>query len=453
MATVAELREQAAKLFHDAQLAAKAGEFERFEQLSAEFEERNAQYEKMQTTDARLKEMSDKWNAPTNQIPITSVEAADHKLNVEERGARTDANFKPRGWAVDVETRKPLPPAVQPPWVREHMGANLKEEARFYEATYEKWMRTNSHNDFFNRIASNDEKRAMNEGTDGSGGFFVPEDFRTTLIHDPGAPGGVIRPKCTVLTTSLKDGYMPSVQTVTWAAIAEEAAYGDNTPTVGQVSFNVKKSGGQVLISAELLEDSAFPLPGVISQIFGEARGRYEDQKIIAGDGTTEPEGLRTALGASQESIFANATSIVAADVIAAYWALPAQFRDGGTWYLTSSLMQQIMSIGATAAGIHFGGGSDNVDMAASPGRVLLGQPVVLFDGTGWDDAVAIAANEQLGCFGNFRNYYLIDRIGMSLRRDDSINVKTDQIWFGARMRFDGRVGLLNAFRILQAHS
>jgi len=82
-----------------------------------------------------------------------------------------------------------------------------------------------------------------------------------------------------------------------------------------------------------------------------------------------------------------------------------------------------------------------------------LGLPVVLFDGTGWDDSVAIAASEQSGCIGNFRNYYLIDRIGMSLRRDDSINVKTDQIWFGARMRFDGRVGLLNAFRMMQAHA
>jgi HK97 family phage major capsid protein len=66
---------------------------------------------------------------------------------------------------------------------------------------------------------------------------------------------------------------------------------------------------------------------------------------------------------------------------------------------------------------------------------------------------MAIAALEVGGCFGNFRNYYLVNRVGMSVNRDDSINVKTDQVWFGARVRFDGRVGLLNAFRLGQAHS
>jgi HK97 family phage major capsid protein len=150
-------------------------------------------------------------------------------------------------------------------------------------------------------------------------------------------------------------------------------------------------------------------------------------------------------------SLFAANNAVVAADMIKAYWTLPAQFRDGATWYTGSSFMMQVESIGATAAGIHFGGGADQVDLSVAPGRMLLGAPIVLFDGTGWDDASTIAQDELYGVFGNFKNYYLIDRIGMSLRRDDSINVKTDQVWFGARARFDGRVGLLNAFRLFGA--
>jgi HK97 family phage major capsid protein len=436
------------------QIALKEGELERYEQLETDFESRNKTLKSLRAAEERNKQMKRDYESGTNIVPTTEPEVRDNELNREERGARTHAAYKPRGWAVDTDTHKPLPPAVQPAWVREHMGSALKEEERFYIETYEKWMRHRSHNDFFNRLASDDEKRAMNEGTDGAGGFFVPEDFRTTLIHDPGAPGGQIRPKCTVYTTSLKDGYMPSIQSVTWAAIAEEAAYGDNTPTTGQVSFNVKKSGGQVLYSAELLEDAAFGLPAITAQIFNEARGRFEDQKIIAGDGTNEPEGLRTALDVSADTystLFASTTAVVAVDMIKVYWSLPAQFRDGGTWYTSSTFMQQLMSIGATAAGIHFGGGADNVDLTVTPMGQLMGAPIVLFDGTGWDDATAIAQDELFGVFGNFRNYYLIDRIGMSLRRDDSINVKTDQVWFGARARFDGRVGLLNAFRLFGA--
>ena len=53
-------------------------------------------------------------------------------------------------------------------------------------------------------------------------------------------------------------------------------------------------------IKPELLEDAATNLPSLLALVFNEARGRFEDQKIITGSGAGEPEGLRTALGASQ---------------------------------------------------------------------------------------------------------------------------------------------------------
>ncbi len=450
MPTLLEQREALATLQTTMNEKLKVGETEGLEDLVTDIEKRSAEYKAAEAIENRAKALQGAYSAPSNQLPVTSVEAADHKLNVEERGARTDPDFKPRGWVHDIETRSALPAACQPPWIRDHMGANLKEEAEAYKAVYEKWMRTRRDQDFW-RTADAREIRTLNEGTDTAGGFFVPEDFRQVLIHDPGFPGGTLRPNCTVLTTSLKDGYMPTVGSVTWAAIAEEVAYGDTNPAVGQVSFNVNKSGGSTTLSAELLEDSAFPLPSILQQIFGESKGRYEDQKIINGSGTGEPQGLRVAIAADAVN-FTNTTSVIATDLIRIYWALPSQFRDGAIWNTTSGMMGQIMGIGATAAGIHFGGGADNVDLTAAPGSMLLGARVTISDvSSGWDDAVAIAQDEQLGCFGNFRHYYLIDRVGMSLRRDDSINVKTDQVWFGARMRFDGRVGVLNAFRLMEA--
>jgi HK97 family phage major capsid protein len=76
---------------------------------------------------------------------------------------------------------------------------------------------------------------------------------------------------------------------------------------------------------------------------------------------------------------------------------------------------------------------------------------VVTYDDVGWDDATAIATTEVIGAIGDFKQYYLIDRIGMSLRRDDSIASANDQVRFYARSRFDGRVGLVNAFRLIKA--
>lgn len=439
---IAQKREEAEARFKESQAALEAGEFSKSMELSKAAADLLNEAESIAKQAHDLQVLQGKFNTPTNPIPLAGAEAKAYNPN--DTGARRSADYRPATYV------KGFGPAIQPDWVRKQMGENLQAEAQFYVDTWTKWFRARNQEaiKLFWAQATPQEIKAMQENTDNEGGYFVPEEYRTQVIHDPGVPSGVIRPYCTVGTTGLKDGYWPTLGSVTWAAIAEEAAYGDNTPTIGQVSFSVRKSGGTVKVSMELLEDSAANLPALLAQIFQEAKGRFEDQQIIEGDGTTEPEGLRTA--SITDVTTAGATAVTAADVIKLYWSLPAQFRARGTFFTTSSMMLQIMSIGSTAAGFHFGGGADNVDLSKPPMGTLFGRPIALFDGTGWDDAAALATTEETGAFGDFRNYYLIDRVGMSIRRDDSIYVANDQIGFFARCRFDGRVGLTNAFRIFK---
>jgi len=491
MPSLAELNDRAARLSHDAHEAHVAGEHAKTNALLDQLDAVKVEITGAQQAEQRMRGIGD-WDTPQNAVPMTSVEVRDLARNDEERGARTNANYKPRGWAQDLETRTDLGPAVQTPWVQRYMGDNLKAEARMYVDVFEKWLRarteTKGVDSFFGNASADEQRmmrsyldksegsyyvpeilrarmsgrntrlaeiRALGETVDTAGGIFVPEDARMVVLHDPGVPGGVIRPRCQVITTSLRDGFLPALGSVQWQSMQEAAPYPDNTPATGQVSFTTRKSGGQVVVSFELLEDTAVALPPLLTRIFTEAKGRWEDQQVIQGDGTTTFEGLRTSLGAGQTFILAGPTAITAVDVIGAYWSLPSQFRPGASWYTTSSLMQQIEAINATSAGIHFGGGDygAGMNLANSPEIMLRGKSIDLFDGTGWDDATAIAANEVLGCIGNFDNYLMVDRIGMTLKRDDSINVKTDQVWFGARMREDGRVGIQNSFRLIQAHS
>lgn len=440
MSALAQKREEARKTYSDMIAANEAGDIQKFLGLDADMKRLTEELAALEQAHNRMEILKGDFNRPTNDVPLSSKERELYDPN--DTGAKYQRDYKPAGWV------KGFSPAIQPQYVRDQMGEALKQEERFYIDTWTKWFRCRNGESVKHFMASMsaEERKAMQENTDNEGGYFVPEEYRTQVIHDPGAPGGVIRPYCSVGTTSLKDGYWPTLGSVTWAAIAEEAAYGDNTPTIGQVSFTVRKSGGTVKVSMELLEDSMANLPALLYQIFNEARGRFEDQQVIEGDGTTEPEGLRTA--SITDVVTANATSLVAVDALELYWELPSQFRSNGTLYTTSSMMFQLMSIGSTAAGLHFGGGSDNVDLSKPPMGTFLGRPIALFDGTGWDSATALATTEETGAFGDFRNYYLIDRIGMSLRRDDSIYVANDQVGFFARCRFDGRVGLTNAFRI-----
>lgn len=435
MDKVNELRDSARSILAKANEAIESGDIEAASKARQDAVEQMEKAEQIQNEADALKTLSGDWNKPTNSVPVTGEEAK--KYDATDKGAAYRNDYKPATWV------KGLPAAVQPTWVRDQMGDNLKDEARFYQDTWSKWFRDRSPNaaKFF-QTATADELKAMQEGTDSEGGFFVPEDFRTQVIHNTGVPGGVHRPYATVLTTSLKDGYLPTLGSVSWAAIAEEAAYGDTQPTIGQVSFNIRKAGGTTKVSSELLEDSAVNLPALLSQIFGEAQGRYEDTQLIGGDGTTEAEGIRTSATDGTDSAANNAVAI--GDFQNWYFDLPAQFRNNAIISTTSSVMAQVAALDVTA---------NKGSLTAAPASSLLGKTTVLFDGTGWDDAVSISADEEIGCIGDFSNYYLIDRIGMSMRRDDSIYVANDQVGFFARSRYDGRVGLADAFRIFKIAS
>tara|TARA_R110000765_G_scaffold114819_2_gene207675 strand:- start:961 stop:1641 length:681 start_codon:yes stop_codon:yes gene_type:complete len=200
----------------------------------------------------------------------------------------------------------------------------------------------------------------------------------------------------------------------TWAAIAEEAAPTESTPVVGQVNFSIEKSGGLVKVSRELLEDSAINLPALLSQIFQEAAGQFEDVGIISGNGTTQYAGIMGSSAAFYT--MANATSVVGADLIGTYYALNAQFRGNASWVMKSTIAALINSIAITAAGVH-----SIPSLTAAPADFILGKRNVLTDvvsGLGGN----ITSTEKIAIFGDFKQgYYIFDRVGFTIRRNDSL--------------------------------
>jgi HK97 family phage major capsid protein len=432
MSKAKELRDEARSNLVEADRLVKEGDVEGANRAIEDAQAKSQSATDVENAEKQIKALKGEFNKPTNAIPVTTEEAKIY--SPDDKGKDYKTSYRPATWV------KGLPSAVQPKWVRDQMGDNEKAEEKVYKEAFTKWLRDPSPNaGHFWTKASSEEIKAMQEGTDSEGGFFVPEDFRATTVHDPGTPGGVHRPLCTVITTTLKDGYLPTMGSSSVAVIAEEAAYGDTTPTVGQVSFNIRKVGTSTKVSQELLEDSAVNLPALLSQIFSEAFGRYEDEQIINGDGTTEIQGLRAVVTDGTDSDGTSAVTI--GDILTWYFDVPAQFRANATWSTTSSFLNQAHGLDVT---------SNKGTLFGAPVERLLGKPIVTFDGTGWDDATAIATNEEIGALYDFRNYYLIDRIGMSVKRDDSIYVANDQVGFFARRRGDGRVGLANAGRIMK---
>jgi HK97 family phage major capsid protein len=229
-----------------------------------------------------------------------------------------------------------------------------------------------------------------------------------------------------------------------WAAIAEEGAYGDQTPTVGQVAFSLEKSGGLIKVTRELLDDSAINLPSLLTTIFQEASGRFEDVGILNGNGTANYSGILTSAAADVR--LASATAIVGADLLNVYYTLEAQHRANASWVMPSLINKDINSIGITAAGV-----TGVQDLTTAPANFILGRPVVNNDVTGNGFATSITASDEIAIFGNFKDYYLMDRVGYSIRRNDSLFMENDQVGFFASRRGDGQVGVTAAFKVVKA--
>ena len=430
-----ELRSQAGALLDQAQVAMDQGEMDTFRRLVDEAQVTMTKADEIDAAASQVRKLRGEFNQPLNAIPVTSNDVAVY--NAMDTTARIKNDYKPASWM------KGLPAMAQPEWVLDLCGDNIKDQAQFMTDTFVKWMRSPSDNVFW-KTASPDEVKAMQEDTDAEGGFFVPEQFINQVVRDPGVPGSQLRPLCTVIRVSSKDGYVPTMGSATWAAIAEEATYSDQTPTVGQVSFSLEKSGGLVKVTRELLDDSQINLPALLSQIFQESAGRFEDVGVISGNDTTQYAGIMTDSSVAFYTM-AGSTAVIAADLIGTFYALEAQHRANSTWVMKSTINSLINQIQLTAAGVP---GVANI--TAAPSAFILGRPVVDTDvvsGLGGN----ITSTEKIAIFGDFRQYYIFDRAGFTIRRNDFENMATDQVGFYASRRGDGQVGLAAAFKIPRA--
>jgi len=429
------MREQAAALLSVAETELEKGEVDSFNRMITEAQEKMEQADTFDQAATKMAALKGDFDRPLNPVPVTSNDVAIY--DPTDSTARIKANYKPASFV------KGLPAMAQPLWVQEQMGDNVKDEARFMSDTFVKWFQSPS-DDVFWKTASPDEIKAMQEDTDAEGGFFVPEQFLANTIHDTGVPGSQLRPICNVIRVASKDGYIPTMASATWAAIAEEAAPTESTPTVGQVTFSIEKSGGLIKVSRELLDDSAINLPNLLSQIFQEAAGQFEDTGIISGNNTTQYAGIMSDTNVAFYTM-ANATSVVVADLIGTFYALEAQHRANSTWVMKSAINSLINQIQVTGNGV-----TGIANITTAPSAFILGRPVVDTDvtsGLGGN----ITSTEKIAIFGDFKQYYIFDRVGFTIRRNDSLYMGNDQVGFFATRRGDGQVGLAAAFKIPRA--
>jgi len=303
-------------------------------------------------------------------------------------------------------------------------------------------------NEFFRALIDRDSValKALSEGVDSAGGYFVPEEFLATVL-DIAKDVGYVRKYGTVIKMSSDTLNIPKLASKPSAVwVSEGQAISTGQPVIGQVKLVAKETGLIVPVTRQLIMDSKVDVQQLIAKIIAEAIAEAEDTQGFTGDGTvftgvlndtnvnvvTMPE---TKIGFSD---------ITADDLINLISAVPSKVADKGAFVMHRSILATIKTLKDGNGAYLF----NPVD------KTIWGYPVYTSDVM---PALAdSAADTKFIIFGDLSYLYLGDREQISVAVADQATVGGTNLYEANMLaiRVIERVGLAvampSAFAVLK---
>ncbi len=272
-------------------------------------------------------------------------------------------------------------------------------------------------------------------GSGAEGGYTVPTDFRNVITETKKAYGGIQKVADTIETGDGRDLPWPTNDdTANSAAIATEGSAvgsGGADLVFGQVSlgaYTYDATGASnlpLLVSKELLQDSAFDVEAFVGRKLGQRLGRKMAADYGNGTGSSQPFGL---FAKTPDAM--TATAMYAA-LVEHHFQVDQAYRDSGNcrWVLGDTILTKIWaSVDGNKRPLYTA--LDASGGQAGPAGMLLGYPVTLDQSS--------AANVA---FGDIQQGFIIRNVrGITVDVDPYSNIKSRQIAFHAWARTDSAV-------------
>ncbi|MGW0599955.1 phage major capsid protein [Streptomyces sp. NPDC002776] len=291
-------------------------------------------------------------------------------------------------------------------------------------------------------------RRAMSL-TDAAGGFLVPFTLDPTIILTNAGSANPFRQVSTVktITTDTWNGVSSAGVTAGWLAEANQV--GDNSPGFAQPSIKPEKAAAWVQGSFEVLADSGFGAE--VGPLLADAKDRLEATAFATGTGAGQAKGVVTAVSAVGGSVVATATAdtYAVADVYAVEQALPPRHRITGrpSWMASKTIINKTRQFDTA------GGSSFWANLGMGQPEQLLGAPI--YEASAMDGVIDAGQNNHILLLGDFRNFYIVDRVGMTMVYEPLVKGANGRPtgeagWF-AYWRTGSDVVNPDAFRLLNA--
>lgn len=280
------------------------------------------------------------------------------------------------------------------------------------------WMKmvTNPHgaalltNDEREALRAFNEYRAMSEGTTTAGGFGIPVFIDPSIImtaQGSGNPFLEIASQKEIQTNAWKG---VSSAGVSWSFDAEAAEVSDDSPVLAQPTVTAYMARGFLPFSIEVGQD----YPGFaeeMSTLLAEGYDELLVDKFTRGSGTGEPQGILTALSANTNVRVRVTTSgtIGSPDPYKVWKALGQRFRRRASWLMSVDANNALRQLG-TANVFHAYTESLPAEWADQFfGKQAYESPYMP------DTTSSTSATDGIAVVGDFKNYVVARRAGMSV--------------------------------------
>ena len=244
--------------------------------------------------------------------------------------------------------------------------------------------------------------------------------------------GGVRQVAETIRTASGERMSWPTADDTsnTGAQLGESTSIGSSVdPSFGKVYWDAYKfSSKPVLVPYELIEDSAFDLPGLLGGMLGERLGRITNTKFTTGTGAATPKGIVTAATSFSA---ASATSIAWDDVLGLEHSIDPAYRSGASFMMHDSILLACRKL-KDGNGQYLWQSNINVGVPDS----FSGKPLTINQ----DMDSTVASGKKTILYGQLSKYKIRSVGQMRMYRLEERYRDTDQDGFVAFIREDGNL-------------
>jgi HK97 family phage major capsid protein len=307
----------------------------------------------------------------------------------------------------------------------------------------------------------------LGDSTSGTDGYYlVPIGFQRELEKRLISFGGMRR-NARVLNTST--GNILNWPTADDTAnignwVAESNPVTQANPSFSNVQFNAYlASSQQVLVSVQLLQDSAFDLEAYLSEAFAIRLARITNPGYTSGNGTSQPQGILTAIEADSSPNVITAVgdasnsgasddgsnSIGTDDLANLIGSIDPLYRVGAMFMAHWSTYDYLRKLKDK-----YGRPLWEVSIAQGVPDKIYGYPYDWnADMQAWTQGASesgVMASKYTMLFGNFSRYIVREIGGITMVRFNELYMPNHQVGFQAFLRTDGRRIQQYAFGLLQ---